>query len=169
MLHYESKCSSLSYRRDMHFLSFAHTLAKNPHLVDNRNLPTRRNQGIRWKAVRSLKPIVIRSAIYRAISRWNSLKKEYTMIEDLSAFKLDYKDCLLHVYHVWHIDMDIIPQSHSSHFIILNVINYFGTDCYCKQQKYTTLTGSHTVNFHELSMIYSKWKGPSVKNAKRSS
>ena len=72
MLHNESRCSSPSDRRYMQLLSFAHTLTKNVHLVDNRNLPTRRNQGIRLKAIRSLKPIVIRSAIYRAISRWNT-------------------------------------------------------------------------------------------------
>ena len=99
MLHNESNCYTLSDRRDMHLLSYAHTLASNPVFIDNRNLPTRINQGKRLNIIRSLKPVVIRSARYRAITRWNLLKADYTVIEDLSAFKLaskkNYPDCFM--------------------------------------------------------------------------
>ena len=91
-LHKKGNCQELNTRRDMHLLFYAFSLAKNPNNVDNRNIPTRRHMGKRLVVPRSLKPIVLRSAFYRAVTRWNQLKALYTNIEDLSAFKISIKN-----------------------------------------------------------------------------
>ena len=98
-LHEISGCKYLSVRRDMHLLFYAFTLKDQDKLIDKRNLPTRRNQGIRLLLPRTLKPIVLRSAFYRAIARWNMLKAPYTEIEDLKSFKIsikkNYNNCFI--------------------------------------------------------------------------
>ena len=98
-LHEKSECLFLHVRRDIHLLFYAFTLKSQPRLIDNRNLPTRNNQGIRLKVPRSFKPIVLRSCFYRAIIKWNSLKPLYTLIESLPDFKVaikrDYNDCFI--------------------------------------------------------------------------
>ena len=53
--------------------------------------PTRRNVGKRLIVPRSFKPIV-RSSFYRAIQRWNMLKAEYTLIDNLNSFKIAIKN-----------------------------------------------------------------------------
>ena len=90
-LHEKGKCQDLNVRRDMHLLFYAFTLAQADSNLDKRNIPTRRNLGKRLLVPRSLKPIVIRSAFYRAVMRWNQLKAEYTEIEDLCSFKISIK------------------------------------------------------------------------------
>ena len=87
-LHVKSGCEKLVYRRDKHLLYYAFSLKKEPVYIDNRNILTRRHQGVRFKVPHSLKPIVIRSVLYRGISRWNNLKAVYTEIETLWKFKL---------------------------------------------------------------------------------
>ena len=98
-LHDTSKCLYLDHRRDMHLLFYAFTLSKADDLKDQRNIPTRRHLGNRLRAIRSLKPIVVRSALYRAIDRWNELKPMYTTIETLwefkKAIKRDYPNCFM--------------------------------------------------------------------------
>ena len=94
-----SECMFLIKSRDIHLIFYAFTLKEQINLIDNRNLPTRHNQGIRLKVPRSLKPIVLRSCFYRAITRWNMLKPFYTLIESLADFKLaikkDYDHCFM--------------------------------------------------------------------------
>ena len=89
----------LHVRRDIHLLYYAFTLKGQPKLIDNRNLPTRFYQGIRFIVPRSQKPIVLRSCFYRAIQRWNSLKPLYTLIDSLADFKIaikkDYTHCFM--------------------------------------------------------------------------
>ena len=82
-----SKCKKLIDRRDMHLLFYAFTLKKVIQFLDVRILPTRAHMGVRLLVPRSVKPIVLRSALYRGIIRWNSLKAEYTVVEDLNEFK----------------------------------------------------------------------------------
>ena len=98
-LHEKAKCQDLDNRRDMHLLFYAFTLAQVNSNLDKRNIPTRRNMGRRLLVPRSLKPIVLRSAYYRAVIRWNQLKAEYTEIEDLNGFKIsikkNYKTCFM--------------------------------------------------------------------------
>ena len=98
-LHELGKCKELSVRRDMHLLFYAFTLKDQEKLIDNRNIPTRQHQGIRFLVPRSLRPIVLRSAFYRAILRWNMLKAIYTEIQDIKSFKIqikkNYNDCFI--------------------------------------------------------------------------
>ena len=90
-LHVKSKCFYLEARRDIHLLSYAYSLAQNPRYIDQRQLPAHRNTGRRLIVPRSFKPMVIRSALYRAISRWNQLKPEYTTINNINSFKISIK------------------------------------------------------------------------------
>ena len=96
-LHEKSNCKLLAIRRDMHLLSYAFTL-KDTH-VDNRGIPTRQNIGIRLLVPNTLKPIILRTAHYRAIMKWNTLKPEFTEILDLDTFKIriknNYDKCFL--------------------------------------------------------------------------
>ena len=98
-LHEKSGCMFLNIRRDIHLLFYAFTLKSQQNLIDKRNLPTRHNQGLRFKVPRSLKPIVLRSCFYRAIIRWNMLKPLYTLIDSLADFKIaikkDYNHCFM--------------------------------------------------------------------------
>ena len=98
-LHNVSKCLKLIDRRDRHLLFYAYTLAQNDKYVDNRILPTRYHQGKRLSVPRSLKPIVLRSCMYRAIARWNQLKPKYTTVASLWLFKLaidkDHPHCFI--------------------------------------------------------------------------
>ena len=98
-LHRKSKCFYLKVRRDTHLLSCAYSLAQTPNNIDQRQLPTRRNIGKRLIVPRSFKPIVIRSALYRVISRWNQLKSEYTTIDDINSFRIaikkNYQTCFI--------------------------------------------------------------------------
>ena len=98
-MHVKSKCKPLLDRRATHLLFYAFRLAKNDCHIDHRNLPTRQNVGLRLKVPRSLKPIVLRSALYRAISLWNKLKPQYTLIDDLNSFKIaikkDFTTCFM--------------------------------------------------------------------------
>ena len=100
-MHNRSGCSKLMERRDRHLLYYAYSLAKCDVYIDHRNLPTRRQQGKRLLVPHTLKPIVIRSVMYRGIKRWNELKPEYTLIETLWKFKLaikkDYPLCFMNV------------------------------------------------------------------------
>ena len=90
-LHVLGECKELVKRRDLHLLFYAFTLKSLDKLIDKRGLPTRRNQGIRFLVPRSLEPIVLRSAFYRAITRWNMLKAAYTLIDDIKSFKIQVK------------------------------------------------------------------------------
>ena len=100
-LHAESQCLMLNDRRDMHLLFYAFTLAQIDKHIDKRAIPTRMHVGKRLIIPRSLKPIVIRSALYRGISRWNLLKAPYTNIETLwefkKAIKRDYPRCFMNI------------------------------------------------------------------------
>ena len=94
-LHELSECKFLVVRRDIHLLFYAFTLKEQDKLIDKRNLPTRRNQGIRLLLPRSLKPIVLRSAFYRAIARWNMLKPQYTDKSFKISIKKNYSNCFI--------------------------------------------------------------------------
>ena len=89
--HAASGCLLLEKRRKIHLLFYAFTLSKNPRYIDNRDIRTRRHNGLRLLVPRSLKPIVLRSAFYNAISSWNNLKSEYTLLEDPAVFKKTIK------------------------------------------------------------------------------
>ena len=91
-LHVKGCCKPLDIRRDMHLLSYAFSLKNNLLYIDDRNLPTRQNLGVRLKIPRTLKPLVLRSSHYRAIMRWNELLPLYTNIEDLDTFKISIKN-----------------------------------------------------------------------------
>ena len=101
-LHNESKCNLLGCRRDMHLLYFAYSLSTVDKYIDKRILPTRRHLGKRLIVPRSLKPIVLRSCLYRGITRWNDLKPLYTVIDTLWKFKLairkDYPNCFINAH-----------------------------------------------------------------------
>ena len=91
----------VNIRRDSHLLFYAYTLTSVEKYRDNRNLPTRRGQGKRQLLPRSLKPIVLRSALYIGVQRWNQLKPEYSELQDLTDFKISIKKnspkCLMNV------------------------------------------------------------------------
>ena len=78
---------------------YAFRLAQMECHIDNRNLPKRQNPGIRLKVPRSMKPIVLRSALYRAITLCNTLKPQYTLFDDMNSFKIaikrDFTTCFM--------------------------------------------------------------------------
>ena len=86
-LHDSSKCMVLEKRRKIHLLFYAFSLSKFPKYIDTRPIATRRHDGKRLLVPTTLKPMVTRSAWYRAIICWNNLKAKYTVIEDLLDFK----------------------------------------------------------------------------------
>ena len=98
-LHEKSKCTLLEVRREIHLLSYAHILSCKESHIDMRNLPTRLHDGKRLILPRSLNPVVLRSAYYRAIVCWNRLQPKYTVIEDPNKFKMtikkDYPNCFV--------------------------------------------------------------------------
>ena len=97
--HATSGCLFLDKRRKIHLIFYAFSSSKHPKYIDNRNIPTRRHEGLRLLVPHTLKPIVLRSAFYHAICLWNNLKAKYTLIEDPSAFKkaiwLDIDSCFM--------------------------------------------------------------------------
>ena len=90
-LHKLTKCKFLSDRRAIHLLFYAYQLAKMDHMIDKRSLPTRRHTGKRLIVPQTLKPIVLRSALYKAIHSWNNLKPSYTLIDNVNTFKIAIK------------------------------------------------------------------------------
>ena len=98
-LHKLTKCRVLTDRRSIHLLSYAFQLSKMDHMVDKRNIPTRRHTGKRLITPLTLKPIVLRSALYKAILSWNNLKPSYTLIDNVNSFKIaikkDYPNCFM--------------------------------------------------------------------------
>ena len=90
-LHELSRCKTVIQRRDLHAIFAAFDLKSDPSLIDDRNLSTRRHDGIRL-IQKSIKHLVYsKSFLHRGIYLWNNLKNYLTQFEDKLLFKLEIK------------------------------------------------------------------------------
>ena len=90
-LHELSRCKTVIQRRDLHAIFAAFDLKSDPSLIDDRNLSTRRHDGIRL-IQKSIKHLVYsKSFLHRGIYLWNNLKNYLTQFEDKLLLKLEIK------------------------------------------------------------------------------
>ena len=90
-LHRWSGVFRLIHRRKLHLLQFAFVLKSNVMLLDVRNIPTRRRDGILFKIPKSNHYRFPRNPYYRCMTEWNELRVELSLLPNRDSFKKEIK------------------------------------------------------------------------------
>ena len=86
-LHRRANIIRLDHRRKLHMLSFMFNYRNDLDLLDVRNLPTRRHDGLLFKEIDIEYPKVKQDPFYRAIRAWNNLPVDIRNINTKELFK----------------------------------------------------------------------------------
>ena len=87
VLHRNSKIFRFVHRRRIHLSQYAFTLRSSAEMVDDRNIRTRRREGVVFKIVKSNHYKFYKNPIYRCAIEWNNLDAQISLIEDKTKFK----------------------------------------------------------------------------------
>ena len=90
-LHRWSGVFRLIHRRKLHLLQFAFGLKSNVALLDNRDIPTRRRDGILFKIPKSNHYKFPRNPYYKCMIEWNDLQMEMSLLPNRNICKKEIK------------------------------------------------------------------------------
>ena len=87
VLHRNAKIVRMSHRRKAHMLTYIFNYKDHEDLLDNRDLPTRRHDGLLFKEMNIVHHKARQNPLHRAILGWNSLPVEIRNVEKKELFK----------------------------------------------------------------------------------
>ena len=87
ILHRRANIVRLDHRRKLHILSFLFNYKNEINLLDVRNLPTRRHDGVLFKETQVVHHKVKQDPLYRAIIAWNNLPVHIRNMDTKEQFK----------------------------------------------------------------------------------
>ena len=97
-LHRKCNVFRLVHRRRLHLLQFAFRLKDNIDLIDNRDIPTRRHEGVVFKIPKHNHFKFLRNPYYRCMIEWNRLPVNISLIFLKNKFKQEVKATILNPY-----------------------------------------------------------------------
>ena len=85
-LHRNSRMPRLIHRRKLHLLQFAFRLKDNKVLLDVRDIPTRRREGIVFSIVKSNHFKFPQNPYYRCMLEWNNIPVNISLLDSKESF-----------------------------------------------------------------------------------
>ena len=97
-LHRKCCVFRLTYRRHLHLLQFAFKLKGQVDLLDNRDIPTRRHDGIHFNIPKSNHYKFPKNPYYKCMIEWNRLPPNISQLESREEFKSAIKVTIVNPY-----------------------------------------------------------------------
>ena len=93
-LHSEAKLDTLENRRIYHMLILMYYRASNPDLLDNRDLPTRQFDKVKFKVMNPNIKKAFKSPNYLGAQLWDKLPRDTQLSRSVHDFK---RNCQIHI------------------------------------------------------------------------
>ena len=93
-LHLKARLETLAKRRIYHMLILMYNRAKKPEMLDNRDLPTRQFDNIKFKVIKPNIKNAFKSPNYLGAELWDKLPRDTQLSRTVHIFK---HKCLTHI------------------------------------------------------------------------